>query len=135
MSSLTDYGERLALNTTTNAVSGNTPANTRFVALYSVAPGEAGGGTELSGNGYTRKAITFPQASTDGETGATSAANSAEVLFDTATDNWTDVVAMAIFDASSGGNMIWYCELASTKVVASGDRLRFPASSVTLMMS
>ena len=30
-----------------------------YLALYSVAPGNTGGGTELTGNGYAREPITF----------------------------------------------------------------------------
>lgn len=61
-------------NTTTLA-----PAAVVYLALYSVAPGESGGGTELSGDGYTRTAITF------GVPAGGVIANIVDVLFPTAT--------------------------------------------------
>lgn len=135
MSSLSNYGERLALDITTNAVSGNTPANTRFVALYTVAPGETGGGTEVSGNGYLRRAITFAPSATDPGTGVTSASNTAEVLFPTATGDWGTIVAMAILDASTAGNMIWYGNLQSSRIVNNGDTFRFVIGGIVLTMA
>ncbi len=136
MSSLSNYGERLALDITTNAVGGNTPTNTRFVALYTAAPDEtADSGTEVSGNAYVRRAITFAPSTTDNGTGVTSASNIAEVLFPTATGDWGSVVAMAIFDASTGGNMIWYGNLQASRVVNNGDTFRFVIGGIVLTMA
>jgi hypothetical protein len=135
MSSLTNYGERLALDITTAAVGGNTPAATRYVALYTVAPGEEGGGTELSGSGYVREQVIFTPASTDGGTGVTSTSNFAEVLFDAATGSWGEIVAMAIFDASTSGNIIWYGTLTTPKTVGTGDQFRFANGAIVLTMA
>jgi len=135
VSSLSNYGERLALNASTNAVSDNTPVDTRFVALYTAAPNETGGGTEVSGNGYARRNVTFAPATTDGGTGVTSATNFFEVLFDVATGNWGSVVAMAVFDAATGGNMIWYANLAAPKFVGTNDQFRFEAGGIVLTMA
>jgi hypothetical protein len=135
VSSLSNYGERLALDVTTNASGGNTPSNTRYVALYTAAPGEEGGGTEVSGNNYSRKNVTFAPASTDISTGVTTTSNVFEVLFDVATASWGTIVAMAIFDASTGGNMLWYANLASSKIVGTNDQFRFVAGGIVLTMA
>jgi hypothetical protein len=98
MSSLTDYGERLALDVTTNALNGEeTPEGTRFVALYTEAPGEGGQGVEVQGEGYSRKEVRFLPAQTDLD-GITRSSNVAEVLFDEAESSWGTVVGMAILD-------------------------------------
>jgi hypothetical protein len=135
MSSLSNYGERFALNATTNAVSGNTPSNTRYVALYTAAPNDGGGGTEVSGNNYSRKNVAFAPASTDVGTGVTTATNVFEVLFDVAIASWGTISAMAIFDSLTGGNMLWYANLASPKIVGVNDQFRFVAGGIVLTMA
>lgn len=92
-----------------------------YLALYSSAPTDAGGGTELSGNGYARVNVTnsFPSAAS----GAVS--NDVAIDFPVATGAWAAVVAFGIFDASSGGNLIKWatCSLAA---LASGEFHRIP---------
>lgn len=82
-----------------------TPASTLYPALYSVAPVEGSGGTELTGNGYARKSIanntTTWKNSSSGEK-----KNNIAIEFAAASGgDWTEAVALAIVDASSGGNM------------------------------
>ena len=58
-----------------------TAPGTHYLALFTGAPGETGGGTEVSGGGYTRKAVAFTTS------GATTS-NNAAVEFPTATGNY-----------------------------------------------
>jgi hypothetical protein len=81
--------------------------------LFTVAPGETGGGTEVSGGGYARQSFTLTAASG----GATS--NAADITFGPATANWGTIVAVGIFDAATGGNMLMYGNLATSKIVNS----------------
>jgi len=55
MSSFTDYTENLVLNflLTTNTA---TRPTAWYVGLFTAAPSDTGGGTEVSGNGYARAA-------------------------------------------------------------------------------
>jgi hypothetical protein len=101
-----------------------------FIALYTVAPGEGGGGTEVSGGSYARQAVTF----TVSGTAPTEASNSVAVEFPTATANWGTVVAAAIFDASTSGNMLAYANLTTSKTIDSGDVLRFNAGSLDVTL-
>lgn len=102
-----------------------TPAATIYVGLYTAAPSDSGGGTELSGNGYSRQSCAFSAASG----GAT--ANSGSVTFGpNTTANWGTVTHFGLFDASSGGNLLYWGALASSKVVEVGDSLVFGAGDL-----
>lgn len=91
-----------------------------YVALFKVAPTDTGGGTEVTGGSYARKAITFSAASN----GATS--NSADVTFPTATANWGNIVAVGLFDASTAGNLLMWKGI-TTEVINTGNIFKFLA--------
>jgi|SRR5688572_20019593 len=87
------------------------PANV-FLALFTTAPTDSGGGTEVSGGSYARKSITnnntnFPAASGGSKNLATSQS------FVTPTGSWGTVVAFGYYDASSGGNLMRWGWLGS----------------------
>ena len=63
---------------------------------------------------------------------AGSVASNAEVLFATASANWGTVTHAAIFDASSGGNLLRWGALTASRTVNSGDALRFASGQITL---
>ena len=96
-----------------------------FIGLFTAAPGEAGGGTEVSGNGYARTSATFTISGNQ-------ASNSGAVEFPAATGSWGTITHAAVFDASTGGNMIAYMSLTASKTIANTDILRFPAGQITL---
>ena len=96
------------------------------IALYTVAPGEAGGGTEVTGGSYARTAVTF---SVTGDL----ATNSAAVEFPTATASWGTVVALAVFDNSS--NMVAYATLTASRTIGSGDVFRIPAGDLDITLN
>ena len=98
-----------------------------YIGLFTAAPGEAGGGTEVSGGGYVRKAVTF---SVSGNL----ATNSAAVEFDVATADWGTITDIAVFDASTGGNQIAYATLTTSKTIATGDVLRVPAGDLDITL-
>lgn len=110
-----------------------TPASTLYVALYTVAPTDSGGGTEVStsSTAYARQAMAFTVSGTN----PTQATNTSAVEFPTATANWGTIVAAAVFDASSAGNMLAWADLTTNKTVNSGDVFRFQASSFTITLA
>jgi hypothetical protein len=130
MASLTDFGERLALNV---ANGGAATATLRWLALYTAAPGEGGGGTQVSGGSYARRQIDFNFAATSG--GTTTAANAGAITFPTATSSWGTVTHFGIFDASTGGNLIWYGPLSASKTIQAGDVLVFNNLSISSSMA
>lgn len=108
-----------------------TAPSTLYVGLYTVAPTDAGGGTEVSGGSYARQTGTFTVSGSN----PTQAANSAAVEFPTASANWGTIVAAAVFDASSGGNMLAWADLTANKTISSGDVFRFPISSFVITLA
>ena len=117
--------ETIVLKFAFNADSVTRPTNW-YLGLFTSNPGE-GGGTEISGNGYTRKAVTF---TVSGDT----ATNSGAVEFDAATGSWGTISHVAVFDASSGGAQIAYAALTTAKAIDTGDVLRFPTGDVDITL-
>lgn len=105
------------------------PANsTVYVALFTITPSDAGGGTEVTGGSYARVAVAnnltnFPAAS------GGSKSNGTDVTFVEATANWGTIVAFGIFDAASGGNLLYWGAVSPNKTINTGMQFRFPAST------
>ena len=97
---------------------------TVYVALFTVAPGDAGGGTEVTGGSYARQAAAFDATSS----GATS--NSANIDFTGMPAATT--VAIAIFDASTSGNMLVHGTLTTNKTTDAGDTLRIATGDLDI---
>ena len=107
---------------------------TIYVALYTVAPTSAGGGTEVSGGAYARVSATNNSTTWPAATGGGPAtkANGIAITFPTATVAWGTVVAFGIFDAASAGNGLYWGTLASTRVVNIGDTPSFAIGALTV---
>lgn len=92
------------------------------VALFTAAPGEAGGGTEVTGGSYARVNHAPGDANwaaTSGGNGTTS--NAAAITFPAPTANWGTVTHWGVFDASTGGNLLIYAALTVSKTINNGD--------------
>jgi hypothetical protein len=82
---------------------------TAYVALFTTAPSDdtGSGAVEVSGGGYARvatSAATWNAASTG--TDPTTLSNAAAITFAAATASWGTVVAIGLYDAASGGNLL-----------------------------
>lgn len=130
MAALSDYAEKLLLDWMMTSGSATRPT-AWYVALYTAAPSDSGGGTEVSTGGYARQSVTFDAASSPG--GTTS--NSGEVSFTASGADYGTVTHMGIFDASSGGNLLWHGALTASKTVADGDTLTFAVGNIDLTMA
>ena len=97
---------------------------TVYVGLFTVAPGDAGGGTEVTGGSYARQTAAFTAASS----GATS--NSGNIDFTGMPAATT--VAIAIFDASTSGNMLVHGTLTTNKQTDAGDTLRIATGDLDI---
>ena len=130
MAGFSDYLEDKVLE---HVFGGNayTAPGTLYVALFTVAPTDTGGGTEVSGGGYVRKSGAFTVSGTN----PTTASNSSAIEYPTATADYGTVVAVGIFDASSSGNLLAYANLTSSKVVSSGDVFRFNAGDLDITLA
>ena len=100
-----------------------------YVALYTVAPTDAGGGTEVSGGSYARQLAGLSVAS------AGASSNAADITFPTATADWGTVVACALFDAVTVGNMYMWSLLDVSKTVASGDTFKLSAGDLDVTIA
>lgn len=126
--SFSNYLEDAVLNHVFGGSAYSAPS-TLHIALFTVAPGEDGtGGTEVSGGGYARQTGAFTVSSG-------TASNSSAIEYSTATANYGTVVAMGIYDSATGGNLLAYGTLTTSKVVSTGDVLRFNASAIDITLN
>ena len=97
------------------------PSNV-YVGLLTAAPSDAGGGTEVSAGGYARVTVLCSAANWVGPTaGNGTVTNGNAITFGTPSANWGTIVAVGIFDAASGGNLLWLGALDVSKTVNNGD--------------
>ena len=130
MAGFSDYLEDKVLEHVFGGNAYSAPS-TLYVALYTVAPTDTGGGTEVSGGGYARQTGAFTVSGTNPST----ASNTAAIEYPTATADYGTVVAVGILDASSSGNLLAYANLTASKVVSSGDVFRFNAGDLDITLA
>lgn len=86
---------------------------------------------EVSGGGYAREIITFDNAtSPDG-----SADSASTVTFPAATANWGEVTHVAVMDAATGGNVLFYGAVTTPKTIESGDTFQVSAGNLTISLA
>ena len=129
MAALSDYLEKLLLDWSMTTGAATRPT-AWFLALYTAAPSDAGGGTEVTGGGYARQAIAFDAASTPG--GTTS--NTAAVEFTATGAAYGTVTHIGIFDAETSGNLLWHGAMTTSRTIGDGDTLVFAAGDVELTL-
>jgi len=100
-----------------------TSPSTLYLAVYSVAPTDAGGGTEATGGSYAREVVTFEQGASPGQ-----------YLNDVAIDfvnmpagTW---VAYGIHDHPTAGNLLTHAAPVSPKTTSAGQTLNVAAGDV-----
>jgi len=130
MAGFSDYLEDKVLEHVFGGNAYSAPS-TLYVALYTVAPTDTGGGTEVSGGGYVRQSGAFTVSGTN----PTTASNTAAIEYPTATANYGTVVAVGIFDALSSGNLLAYANLTTSKVVSTGDVFRFNTGDLDVTLA
>jgi len=130
MAALSDHAEKLLLDWLMTTGSATRPT-AWYVGLFTAAPSDSGGGTEVSGSGYAREAVTFAAASTPG--GTTS--NTGDISFTAAGGNWGTITHIGIFDASTSGNLLWHGAMTASKIVNDGDTLQFSTGNIDLTIA
>ena len=102
---------------------------TLYLALFTAAPGETGGGTEVStsGTAYARETVAF---TTTGNT----TSNNAAVEYSTATASFGTVTHVGVFDAATSGNLMAYAALSSSKTIDTGDVFRVPTGDLDITL-
>ena len=106
-----------------------TAPTTLYLALFTAAPGETGGGTEVStsGTAYARETVAF---TTTGNT----TSNNAAVEYSTATASFGTVTHVGVFDALTAGNLMAYATLSSSKAIDTGDVFRVPTGDLDITL-
>lgn len=85
---------------------------------------------EISGNGYTRKAATFSAAS------GGSITTSGNITFDPASGgDWGTITHIAILDALTAGNVLFYGALTTSKTIEDGDTFQITAGNLTVTLA
>lgn len=108
------------------------PDDTVYVALTSDAPTASAAGTELSGNGYARQAISMAAAAAGAKT------NDTQILFPAATGSaWAEIQGYDIYTASTGGTRRWFKALdaGDFRTVNVGDQYRIAVGDLDFSMS
>lgn len=134
---LSDYTAERMLNRFMS-ITAYTPAATHYFALFTTNPVSGGAGyVELGDAGYARVGKTNNN-TTWKAWGAVSAGAKhigVSVTFGAATENWTEVVGVGIFDASSAGNLLAWGVLETPKTILDTETLVIPVDggSITFL--
>lgn len=123
---LSDYLENKLLDHFLGTTTYTKPT-TVYVALYTAAPNDAGGGTEVTGGSYARQTATFSAASS----GATE--NSANIDFTNMPA--CTVVAIGVHDALTSGNLLVHGTLTANKSLDAGDTLRIATGDLDISIN
>lgn len=136
MAAMSDYLENKIIDWLLRGQTFTAPA-TVYVALFTTGDNDADSAkVEVSGGSYARVAVSSSLANWAGTqssgsttassgTGGTTSNNNA-ITFPAPTGNWGSIVGIGIYDASSGGNLLFYGALGTNKTVNNGD----PAPSI-----
>jgi hypothetical protein len=116
--------------------------STLYVGLLTAAPSDSGGGTEVSGGAYARVAVTSSLANWAGTQSAGSStassgtggqtSNNTAITFPTPTAGWSTVTHFGIYDAATGGNLLFWGALTIAKTINQADTVTFPAASLSI---
>lgn len=104
---------------------------TRYLGAFTTATTDLGGGTEVSGNGYSRPtcpAMTVTESTVEED--PSEAVNGADIFFPEATASWGEIGWVGVFTAAEGGDMIAHAVLDDPKTIGEGDVLRFLAGQL-----
>lgn len=141
MSAMSDFLENKLIDQLFRGQSA--PATTSlYIGLLTSAPSDSGGGTEVSGNAYARAAVTsslnnWSGTQAAGSTVASSGtggqtSNNTPITFPTPTAGWGTVTHFGIYDAATGGNLLFWGALTISKTINQDDTVTFPAASLAV---
>ena len=125
-----------ALRVTAYNASAFTSSATLYLALFTAVTGlEANSPSaeiSTSGTAYARKAVAFSAAT---GTNPTTSVTSGTVTFDPATSSWGTVTHIAVMDASTSGNVLFYGAVTTSKTIDSGDTFQVSSGNLTISLA
>lgn len=132
--SLTDYTEAKVLDHIVGKTSFTMPGVVA-IALFTAAPSDAGGGTEVTNaNNYSRKTT----AGADWAAAASGATSNANVItFAVPSGSWGTVTHFAAMDSAThgAGNMLWWADLTTPQAIGSGNTVSFAVGELDITMT
>lgn len=128
MSAFSNYLENELLDHTLGVGSFTMPA-TIYLAIFTTDPTDAASGTEVSGSGYARQAVTFAAAS-----GGTTSNSSAET-FTASGGNFGTVTHFGLFDALTTGNLLYHGALTTPRTINDGESLVFAIGDLDITLA
>jgi len=128
MTELSNFAENLLMDWLMTTGTATRPT-AWYMGLYSAAPSDAGGGTEISGNGYARQAVTFSAAA------SRATANTNNVDFTPSGGDWAEATHFGIFDASTAGNLLFWSPLDANVTALNGVTYRFAIGDIDIAAS
>lgn len=137
MSAASDFLEKAILDHVLGNATYTQPTDL-YLGLFTNTSGNASANLEagvltdeVSGGDYGREIITFDEAvSPDG-----SADSAATVTFPAASANWGEVTHVAVTDASSAGNVLFYGTVTTPKTIESGDTFQVSSGNLTITLA
>jgi len=127
MANLSNYAEDKVLDHLFKNTSYTSPS--AYIGYFNNSITDASVPTEVSGNGYARVQIDTKMGSASSGT----ISNTSAITFPAASGGDHGViVAIAIFDASSSGNMIAYGDLTTSKTISDGDQLNIAIGNLQI---
>lgn len=127
---LSDYLENKLLDHTLSATVFTSPTAIN-TALYTAAPSDTGGGTEVTGGSYARVSKTANTTSFPAASGG-SKSNGVSIDFPTATAAWGTVTHVGVFDQTT--NLLFWGALTASRVVQNGDTISFAVTKLVFSL-
>jgi len=132
MSAASDYLEDAVLDHVLGNTAYTQPTNI-YLALFTADTGlesnSPSAEISTSSTGYGRQTVSFGAASSG------SASTDATVTFSAATANWGTITHVAVMDASTSGNVLFYGAVTTSKTIESGDTFQVSSGNLTVSLA
>ncbi len=108
-----------------------------YLALFTTAPTDSSGGTEVTGGSYARKQINATGGASPAWNAVSGGAadNTQDALFTVPSGSWGNVKAGAIMDASSAGTMLYWLDVTDQDVAAETTQIGWLAGALDVSIS
>lgn len=130
MSAASNYLENKILDHVLTATAYTQPS--RYLALFTASTGletnSPSAEISTSGTAYSRQAVTFAAASSG------SSSTNATVTFSAATANWGTITHVAVMDASTAGNVLFWGAVTTSKTIETGDTFQVTSGNLTISL-
>ena len=130
MSAASDYLEDALLDHVLGGTAYTQPGN--FLSLHTGSPADDDSGANeisTSATGYGRQTLSFATAS------GGSASTDATVTFAAAQANWGTISHIGVYDASTGGNLLFHGAVTTSKTIETGDTFQVSSGNLTITLA